>query len=363
LPVAFQALNQYNDVVLRRNHPCNAMKICPRCQKTYADDNLNFCFEDGSTLQMAPAEVLPDTIVMNEPARTEATQPMLPRQPPSQSAWQQQQSSPQPVSVQPPAKGSSKTWLWVVGIIGVLILLCGGGFVGLIFWAASHADKTGNSIFNVNRASRADTVQTTPSKTTSTASTSASGRTELTTVDLEMFTKSFSVFATTTLNGDELEMGSTMKDYYYVLAAPDKDSNDDPVDEFKTSDADLRVTVRNIEGGDTRFGYGLVFHSDPQPLQQGYAFLIDAKKKRYRVVRHQPEKELAVVKWTASPAIKGGTEENILEARDHPDKIELYINGTMVTSIPNKYGYYGGVIGVYSGGAVKTGFKNLEIRR
>ena len=24
------------------------MKICPRCQKTYADDNLNFCLEDGS---------------------------------------------------------------------------------------------------------------------------------------------------------------------------------------------------------------------------------------------------------------------------------------------------------------------------
>ena len=28
------------------------MKICPRCQTTYADDNLNFCLEDGSTLTL-----------------------------------------------------------------------------------------------------------------------------------------------------------------------------------------------------------------------------------------------------------------------------------------------------------------------
>ncbi|MEQ1923696.1 MAG: hypothetical protein ABL952_14410, partial [Pyrinomonadaceae bacterium] len=32
------------------------MKICPRCQKTYSDDNLNFCLEDGSVLTQAAAE-------------------------------------------------------------------------------------------------------------------------------------------------------------------------------------------------------------------------------------------------------------------------------------------------------------------
>ena len=29
------------------------MKICPRCQKTYTDDNLNFCLDDGVVLQQA----------------------------------------------------------------------------------------------------------------------------------------------------------------------------------------------------------------------------------------------------------------------------------------------------------------------
>jgi hypothetical protein len=81
------------------------------------------------------------------------------------------------------------------------------------------------------------------------------------------------------------------------------------------------------------------------------------------VVRHQPEKELDLIKWTASPAINSGGEENILEARDQAGKIDLYINGTMVNSIPDTYGYDGGVIGLYSGGGVKIGFKNLEIRR
>ena len=64
-----------------------------------------------------------------------------------------------------------------------------------------------------------------------------------------------------------------------------------------------------------------------------------------------------------SDAIKGGTAENVLEVRDLTDKIELYINGTMVTSIKNVYGYAGGVPGLYSGDGVKIAFKNLEISK
>ena len=45
------------------------------------------------------------------------------------------------------------------------------------------------------------------------------------------------------------------------------------------------------------------------------------------------------------------------------DKIELYINGTMVNSIKNVYGFKGGVVGLYSGDAVKIAFKNLELRK
>src|SRR5205814_1372101 len=87
----------------------NTMKICPRCQKTYADDNLNFCLEDGSVLTQGPAEALPQTVIMNEPRMTQPQHQPMPSQPGSQPAW----NTPQQYSMQPPAK-SSKTWIWVV---------------------------------------------------------------------------------------------------------------------------------------------------------------------------------------------------------------------------------------------------------
>ena len=149
-------------------------------------------------------------------------------------------------------------------------------------------------------------------------------------------------------------MGSKQKGYYYVLAAPE---------EYTTDDADTRVTLRNIDNAGSSLGYGLIFHSNPTPLQQDYAFLIDTKRKKYRVVHHEPQKESSVVSWTSSDAIKSGSEENLLEIHDLTDKIELYINGTLVTSIKNVYGYAGGVPGLYSGDGVKIAFKNLEIRK
>jgi hypothetical protein len=139
-----------------------------------------------------------------------------------------------------------------------------------------------------------------------------------------------------------------------VLAAPDN---------YTTDDADTRVTLRNVDDAASSLGYGLIFHSNPTPLQQDYAFLINTKTKKYRVVHHEPSKETSVIPWTSAPAIKGGTDENVLEIHDLPDKVELYINGTMVNSIKNVYGYAGGVPGLYSGDGVKIAFKDLEIHR
>ena len=67
--------------------------------------------------------------------------------------------------------------------------------------------------------------------------------------------------------------------------------------------------------------------------------------------------------WTGSDAIRDGSQENTLEVRDLSDKIELYINGKMVNSIKNVFGYAGGVCGLYSGDGVKIAFKDLQIRK
>ena len=123
------------------------------------------------------------------------------------------------------------------------------------------------------------------------------------------------------------------------------------------------MVLRNVDDANSTLGYGLVFHSDTKPLQKDYAFLIDTRRQKYRIVRHEPGNEINVVEWTDSDAIKSGSQENALEVRDAPSRIELYINGEMVTSIKNTYGYKDGVAGLYAGDAVNVGFKKLQIAK
>lgn len=328
------------------------MKICPRCQKTYVDDNLNFCLEDGSVLTQMAGQQPPQTVMISEPRPT--AQPQMSGQVGSNQGW----NTPQQYSMQPPPK-SSKTWIWVLLILGVVVLVCGGGFAGLVF-IGMNAENNNTGTTTANKSvppsnkfsSNSSTSNSTA--TNSATSTSTSSRTDLETVDLEPWVKEFSAYGNTEFTNGEFIMSSKKKGFYYVLVAPE---------EYKTEKADTRVTLRNVDNAAGSLGYGLIFHSNPTPLQQGYAFLIDTKKKKYRVVHHEPSNEKSVISWTASPAIKEGAEENVLEARDLADKIELYINGTMVTSIKNVYGYSGGVPGLYAGDGVKVAFKNLEIRK
>lgn len=62
------------------------MKICPVCNQTYNDDNLNFCLNDGATLTRYTDDA-PPTILMNQ-ART--TQPNWENVQQPISTWQNQ---------------------------------------------------------------------------------------------------------------------------------------------------------------------------------------------------------------------------------------------------------------------------------
>ncbi len=322
------------------------MKICPTCRKTYADDNLNFCLEDGSVLTFASNEP-PATVMMSQPRPTDPTAvfPSTSNQG-IQSTFGQQ--APQPYSMQQPKK-SSKAWLWIVGIVGIVLLLCGGGFAGLLFIGMqANQNQANNSTYPPPNNSRGNTGPSpAPSPFSSTTSSS-----DVETVDLSFWVKDSSVWGTTEMSGDEFLMAAKQKGYYYVLVAPD---------DYTTDGKNVRVTVRNVDNANSSLGYGLIFHSAPTPLTKDYAFLIDTKRKKYRVVRHEPSKETSMVSWKDSNAIKDGTQENVLEARDKGDTIELYINNEMVTSIKDQFGYPNGVPGLYSGDAAKIGFKKLEI--
>ena len=300
---------------------------------------------------------MPETVMMNQVRPTQPN-PSMPSQQVQPGGWNtapQQQQQPGQYSMQP--KKSSKTWMWVVGILGLVVLICGGGGIGLLIFVGSQAEIESNTPTNRSNTStnQGRKSTTTPSSSPSTDPGPTSDRSTVEKVDLSEWVRPFSAFGTTEMSGSDFVMAAKQKGYYYVLAAPK--------DTAQTEQANTSVTLKNVDNADSRLGYGIVFHSNPTPLQQGYAFLIDSKKKKYRIVHHSPGKEDEVVKWTSSDLIKTGSEENTLEVRDLTDKIELYINGTMVNSIKNVYGFKGGVVGLYSGDAVKVGFNSLELRK
>ncbi len=329
------------------------MKICPRCQKTYDNDSLNFCLEDGSVLNQMVAQP-PQTYQVNQPPPTQVQQAPTTNQPSAQPAWNM---APQPYSMQPPKK-SSKTWIWVLLILGVVVIGC-GGVGGVLVYLGLQADKASSANTTTVNTATTSNKSTNPSPSNkdtnvSTSNSDTGSRTRLEEIDLSSWVPETSLYADVEFTDGELLVKNKEKSYYYVLAG---------TGDQKSVDADSRVTVKNVDNADTNLGYGIVFHSNPKPLQQGYAFVIDAKKKRYRVVHHTPANEDVVVNWTRSDAVLDGTQENMLEVRDHGDKIDLYINGKTVNSIKNTYGYPGGVVGIYSSGALKIAFKSLEIRR
>ena len=317
------------------------MKICPTCRKTYMDDGLSFCLEDGSMLNFASSDA-PETLVMPSPRPTDPSPFTAPTQV-SAPGWGDQPA----YSMQPPKK-SSKAWLWVVGILGLVVLLCGGGFAALV--GIGMMSGGNNSASN----SEVVTNNKTNNQKTTTASPTPFDSNSVQEIDLSEWVKENSVWGTTEFTGGEFLMAAKQKGFYYVLVAPE---------EYSTSKATIRVTTRNVDGANSTLGYGLIVNSDPTPLTKDYAFLIDSVKKRFRIVRHEPEKEKVITAWTNSNLIKEGGTSNDLEVRDKGSSLEFYINGQLATSVKNTDGPMSGVPGLYSGDGVKIGFKKLQVTK
>ncbi|MDT4954901.1 MAG: hypothetical protein QOJ02_3039 [Acidobacteriota bacterium] len=76
------------------------MKRCPSCQRTYTDDSLAFCLEDGSALlsERADASDLPATVIMPDPRMTNHARPetFRPNPTPTQAHPPQQYTAPPP---------------------------------------------------------------------------------------------------------------------------------------------------------------------------------------------------------------------------------------------------------------------------
>jgi PAN domain len=125
------------------------MKTCPTCSRTYADDTLNYCLDDGSTLathyDQVQARSLPPTRLAS-PAPTEVLSPA------SLPSEQQAPLVPTIQALQPPnlyqakpqatPKAQSHGTRWGVIIVGAcLLFIAGGGVVLALVWFAQRSDS------------------------------------------------------------------------------------------------------------------------------------------------------------------------------------------------------------------------------
>lgn len=330
------------------------MKICPKCNKTYTDETLNFCLDDGAVLKQAgdppkTDDSLPETVMMDPPRPTEPNQsfgteaqsgfgnetPNTPFGNPSQAgqSWGGTQSS-----QMQSAKPKSRAWLWVLGILVGVVFLCGGGLALIV--ALSGFEETPDKDSKDNtKVTFSDNKKDKPSKA------------DFTTINLSNCDQFDSSNASVVYKNDECIVETRKRGYYYVINMGS---------DYKTRDETTRVSVRNTDEKETRLGFGLVFHSNPTPLEKGYAFLIDSENQKYRVVKHVKKDEKEVIGWKKSKVIKTGSQKNVLEVRSDRGKIDLYINGQYIDTLKNTDGYDSGVPGIYSSDGIPVAFSNLE---
>src|SRR5262245_12633175 len=122
------------------------MKRCPQCNRTYSDDALSFCLDDGSPLvsATAPSSFDPSATVQYPQGRDTSPPPTIaypgqsapPPPPPPQQQW-----SPMP----PPTPKKRSVWPWLLGIGAVLVFLA----IGLVILVIAIAKITNTN--NSNR--------------------------------------------------------------------------------------------------------------------------------------------------------------------------------------------------------------------
>ena len=125
------------------------MKQCPSCKRTYTDETLLYCLEDGSAL--------------NAVYDSEATQVMpFPRTPivtpPQVSPSYPPPSTPFP----PPQHGRSRAPVYV--LIALLLLVLGGGALALLIFGYSRLqDSSANANVNQGSVTQSSSSQSSPS--------------------------------------------------------------------------------------------------------------------------------------------------------------------------------------------------------
>jgi len=340
------------------------MKRCPQCNRTYTDDALSFCLDDGSPLLSAsgpmsdpgatvqypqPRDTSPQATIAFNPGQAAPPPPPPPAPPPS---W-----NPMPPSA--PQKRSA--WPWVLGIGAVLVFM-GIGVVILIFAVAKIANNNNNNgnSNNSNKVANRNANKNTNANADETNS-NANSRSSLTSFTDDFSSKTWgtgeSQFGNIWYQDEEYHMHAT-KGGFIVMYGPDKP-------EYKTENATVRVGLRSIDGNPPLTGYGLTVHGEKKDGKlEDYGFLIyNGENPKYKIVLHKAGAETKMVDWTPSTTIRTGTSPNQLEVRIRDLKLDFYINGQFVTSITDEETYRRGRVGLYTSDVGEVAFDDLEISK
>lgn len=393
------------------------MKKCPTCNKTYTDDTMSFCLEDGGPLLTVGGGDAPPsggfdpnlTIPFTPPRDTsepnrgtagsgqwgsQAGGPTSGQSAPPSGGYSQpggsqygqqggqyhqpsgQYGSPPPSGQFPPPPQSnpyqpapswtppqpsfaatqkkSSALLWILGGVGALIVL---GIVGAVIIGvlASMDSNTNknNSNSTSNRSNRNGSSNNTNNSNGS--STSSSSKDDFS--NPKWWTGTVTV-GTASYSGGEYHISGNTGGYIVVYAPK--------TSEYNTANSRVLITTRSVSGSSPSLGYGLSVHGEMKNNQlEDYSFLIrtDSGDPAYRIVLHQNGKETVLVNWTSSSVIRTGTSPNQLEVRTSDKQLVFYINGQYVTSVADTANYGTGLVGVYTSDTFEVAFDDLEISK
>jgi hypothetical protein len=350
------------------------MKRCPTCSRTYTDDNLSFCLDDGSMLLSAggssagtPSSFDPNATLAyptpreTAPPATEVYPPRVPPhsqqpQPPPQQQQlppphQQWQPAPQAHGHYPPPARKKSALPWILGGAALLLVLGIGLVVFIAILASLGSENSNRRASNTGR-----TTSNTNTRTTTTSNTSSTGSSLVVRDDFsaEKWPTGSDAYDSKYEDG-EYHMHSTSGNYVVMLAPNDSD--------YSTKDRTVRVTTRSIDGTASNYGYGLVMHGklkSGEPV--GYGFLVyTGNDPSYSIVHLTGDQDRTLVKWTSSSVVRSGTNSNQIEVRVKGDQLSYYVNGQYVTSITDSAGYGDGRVGFFASNDNPVAFDDLEI--
>jgi hypothetical protein len=339
------------------------MKRCPQCNRTYTDDALSFCLDDGSPLTIASGAPASDAsaTVQYQPARDTTPQPTI--------AYNPAQAAPPPMPppawspMPPPQTQKRSVWPWLLGI-GAVLLLMGIGVVALIIMVARVTNDNNNNHV-ANNSNNSNNANSKANRNRNTNSDNTNDNTNASSTP-STFTDDFAAQSWGTGTWDDGRAWYSDEEYhmhaisgrFIEMYAPEKK-------EYYTKDATVKVGLRSIDGNPPSTGYGLVVHGEKKESKlEDYGFLIyNGPEPKYKIILHKAGVETNLVSWTSSSVIRTGTSPNQIEVRISGPTLDLYINGQFITSITDSANYKTGRVGFYTSDAGEVAFDDLEIRK